>query len=540
MSRMRLFAAEVQGVDTEPVAIDNPLSPSVMAVRAFAGGPAGQAEVLKVQGIHLSVPGDSWLIGEPREDDDNLLTANWFVVTREEIDRRGNIFRVMDEGGKWRDLHPDSIITKVMRAHPRRRWEAWSPNRAALPILSEIKLLSQHIYASAQSRLAGAGLLVVPNEWSFPGTPQTGNQPGSFVQTLGETMLTALGNPESPAAVVPIVIQVPGEHADKVQHITFDTPFDERIIQLRDSAIRRYAATIDLPAEVLLGIADLQHWNAWAVSEQALTMHIEPLMALLCHAYTENYLHPVLDAMGEDTTNQVIWYDPTELSVDQDKSANTLALYDRILASGTAARREAGLSESDAPTDEEKLEQVVLSTVKSAPTLAPVLLPLIGISLDIPPATEQALVDAAPGPALPAGEAASAIPASDGKPDTAPNKPAMAANQAGLVAACDGVMHRAIERAGSRLRSVGGEPVRATVNGCALVDTHTKVLVASSQVDDLLREAWGRVPEIAARYQVDSGRLTNALNDLASLMLVAGMPYDLDRLTEALAWASES
>jgi hypothetical protein len=279
---------------------------------------------------------------------------------------------------------------------------------------------------------------------------------------------------------------------------------------------------------VLLGIADLQHWNAWAVSEQAQTLHIEPLMALICAAFTDHVLHPVLDAMGEDTTGRVVWYDASELAVRPDNSDNTIALYDRILVGGTAARREAGLSDADAPTPEEVRMQVILNTVKSAPTLAPLLLPAIGISIDLPPETQEVLAQATPGTSDNTGGAIAAPPSNPATPTTGlPEQRASA-----LTAACDGVMWRALERAGSRMRSIGGESLRASLADCTNESTHSCLGgVPVEQLDDLLAHAWGRLDDIAQRYDVDAAALTASLDTYARALLSSGRSYSYDELS---------
>ncbi len=62
LSRIRLFAARVTDKDAqpEPLGDDDPAS---LAMEALCGGQDGQAEMLKRFGPHLTVPGESYLVG---------------------------------------------------------------------------------------------------------------------------------------------------------------------------------------------------------------------------------------------------------------------------------------------------------------------------------------------------------------------------------------------------------------------------------------------------------------------------------------------
>ena len=53
----------------------------------------------------------------------------------------------------------------------RKRIEADSPFRALLPILSEIEWLTRHVFAQITTRLAGRGILFMPQGMSFPPPP---------------------------------------------------------------------------------------------------------------------------------------------------------------------------------------------------------------------------------------------------------------------------------------------------------------------------------------------------------------------------------
>lgn len=76
---------------------------------------------------------------------------------------------------------------------------------------------------------------------------------------------TALKDPESAAATVPILLELPGDAIDKMEHFRFESSFDEMAIKLREEAIRRFALGLEVPAEILLGLGDINHWSTHAI-----------------------------------------------------------------------------------------------------------------------------------------------------------------------------------------------------------------------------------------------------------------------------------
>jgi hypothetical protein len=182
-------------------------------------------------------------------------------------------------------------------------------------------------------------------------------------------------------------IKVPAEYVDKIAHIDFTLKIDDKIIEKRDSAIKRLASQLNVPPEVLLGMSDLNHWNAWAVDETSLKVNVAPSAELIADALTTGYLQPRLKASGvEDWASWVVWYDMSELTLRPDRSDNALQLYDRMEIDGSALRRETGFDEADKPTDEELKEQALKVIIKTLPSGAgSALSTLIGQQVSIQP-----------------------------------------------------------------------------------------------------------------------------------------------------------
>jgi hypothetical protein len=491
-------------------------------------GSTGQGQMLAQFGIQLSVAGLAWLVIEPDLDDpgDDAFQT-WAVYSSSEVRAApsGGGLEIRVSSREWRPVHPNGIVVKVWRKHPQRSYDADAPTRGVLGVLREIVMLQQHVQASAQSRLAGAGILAVPSEAVFPpgqGQASGGNtnDDDQFVETLIDSMVTPISDRGSAAAVVPLVIKVPGEYVDKITHIQFSTPFDDRVLDLMDGAIKRLALGLDIPPEILTGTSAMNHWGAWQVAEEAITLHIEPLAEMIVHALTIGYLRPALMAEGfdrADVEELMLWYDTSDLRTRPDRSGAAVEAYDRYELSGEAMLRELGLGVDDAPSEEERRTRLLVDLVRAAPALAPAILGELGINAPI-------MIDVDEGAAVPPP---AEIESPQGPPD-----------RAAILAALDQVAFRALEKAGARLRSAAG---RSRPGGAASIDCpnpvrlHCDINAADHvPVDVLLADAYERIPDIAERYCVDPTALQAGLDQYLRQLLADRRPHSWEQMADAV------
>jgi hypothetical protein len=577
MSRVNLVAARLPDhLGDEPDEILPPQTgealPPVEAaaldlVKAMAGGPAGQGQMLGQLATLLTVPGVGYLLLEPElvatgavidvlppplvngdgdqehepEPDETWV---WKVLSPDELRAERGVYEVQCGPGEWRRLHEDFVLIKVWIPHPRYSWQPDSPCRAVTSVLTQISLLDAHVSATAQSRLAGAGLLVLPGEAEFIPLPRTEpddeEEPteDDFVDVLVTAMTVPIGDRASAAAVVPLTVRIPGEYADKVQHITFWSEFSEALLPLREAAVQRLALGLDMPPEALTGVADVNHWTAWQIQESAVTLHIEPMAETICHACSVGYLRPALRAMGfgDEADRLLIWYDTTDLTTRPDRSDDTISAYDRMEVSGAALRREAGLSEADAPDETEFRRRLLIEIAKAQPLLTTMMLRAVGIG-SVPPVGDDTSDGAWPIPPPGAPDA----PA-DGPPAQPVESPAPAPPEAAtavMMEACDALVHRALERAGARLRDAAGRKLPggpSTIECDDLSQLHVELqgVTGFASLDNLLANAWTRVPPVAVRLGLDSDALTATLDAYTRALLATGHPHDTDRLADAL------
>ena len=399
LSRIRLYAAKLEPGADEPVRAEAGTAVDLMTT--LGGGVAAQAQLMSGMGTQLAVPGEGYLVGETVNG-----VEKWAVRSIDEVRAARGHFEVVDEttsnnGIKWRSLGRDSLVTRVWRPHKRWHHRADSPARAARGKMRELELINRYIISQFLSRLASAGVVMFPDEITFPVREEFADAPDPFMAEWIEIAAEAIRTPGTAAAVVPIPIKVPAEYVDKIKHIDFTLQLDEKILDKRESAIKGLATMLNMPAEVLLGMGDVNHWGAWQLEEGALKTHIAPEAELICQAITQGYLQPRLKASGvQDWASWVVWYDMSELTLRPDRSDDAFQAYDRMEIGGAALRRETGFDEADKPTPEELKEQALIIIIKTLPSAAPSALPLLtGQRVDVASAVRDNAGSRPPGPA---------------------------------------------------------------------------------------------------------------------------------------------
>jgi hypothetical protein len=381
-SRAYLYVGKWEAGSEEPV--EQIAGVAVDAFHQFGGGPLGRAELIKRMFIQLFVPGEGFIVGFPPGvlDDGQdqiptelvrMMDLTWHVAAGTEVKVAPTEITI-DFGDRPRKFRPDEIVlVRAWRPNPFRWWQSDSPVRSNLPVLRELVGLTKHVSASIDSRLAGAGVLLLGDSFSLMAgqspDPDDAPETDPILSALMDAMVTSIRDRDSASAVMPILLQGPDEAIDKVQHLTFSTPFDAQTKDLRDEAIRRLALGLDAPPEVLLGLGTSTHWNAWIIQDDTVRTHIDPALSLICDALTTDFLWPVLrDANVPDWAEYAIWWDTSALTQRADRSAEAIQLFDRGELTGDALRRETGFDDTDAPETDRVLE-LARRLVEAAPAL---------------------------------------------------------------------------------------------------------------------------------------------------------------------------
>lgn len=540
MSGATLFAGRI-GPDGEILPGD-PDSRAAQLVGSIAGGPAGQSVFLGEFGTQLSVAGEGWLVIIPDPDSDDMADDRWVVLSTEEVTvQRGKLKVVIDgedvEIPEFDPDNPDASVdipapVRIWKPSPRRHYQATSPVIRSLVVLEELRLLNAAVAAIARSRITGRGILLVPAGARFPTTPGQDAAEDSLLDTFIEVASTAIREPESAAATVPIVLEMPGDLISQTQWLQFTSEFDSMALQLRDEAIRRFATGADVPAEILMGLGDASHWGAWAITAEALRMGAEPKLALVCQALTQEWLRPILESEGvADASDWMVWYDTSGLRSSSNKGASALEAFKQGLINGQAARRELGFTEADAP---------VAAPARTAPADEGGSLPVN--ETQAPPATQAVTPDATTVALAATSATPDAAAVLDGvSAATAVLDSFTAGTDAALAEAVDGLVWSALAVAGRKmvLTPIVPRPDRGAARELlAGARVHVRHPVwDENQVMQysLLDGAWVRVPDVAARYGLDDLELAAALNDYVSALLTSGVAHQFDNVPRLLA-----
>lgn len=391
-SRVRLFIGRKENPTDDPTPVTD--NPTVVELNTQLFGNAPQvAQLIKRAAQHIEFTGESYLLVS---QDPNTNRLSWQAYSSSEVGGSSSTKITVSDGMKTRDVDEEwEIMTRAWTPHPRLLAYPDAPVRACLPIARELRALTQMVGAQTDSRLAGAGILLLPEgvQSAFSVEPPD-DWPEDKEYTIGDEltdyMVTPITDRASAASVVPYVLTVPPDMVDKIKHITFASPLDPKLPELRDEAIRRLGLGMDSDPSVLLGMGGANHWTGWLVTEDEVKLGVDPLMATICHAKTVGVLHPILETLGvPDPTEYVVWFDTTPLQLRPDRSKDAQAIFDKGELSGEAMRRENGFGDEDAPDAEEAKRNLLVDLVKGAPSLAPILLPLLGIEV-----SQQALSQA--------------------------------------------------------------------------------------------------------------------------------------------------
>lgn len=419
VSQARLFVGRYNDDDElEELDSDNDRFGVASILDAFGDNMSGRVQMLHRMAVNLFIAGEGWLVGipqdvldakyreqteqnsglisfDPRNDTEDtergydgvdLDSIVWRFLSNDEVTANAvddTVTVPIDEAATERhDFSADDLMMiRVWRPHPRRAHEADSPTRSVLPVLRELVGLTMHISAQIDSRLAGAGVFVVPESAKRAFREAQGldadDTSDPFTDALMDAMTTAIADRSSASAVVPLVISAADESIDKFQHITFANQLDEAGKDLRDEAIRRLALGQDAPPELLLGAGGMNHWGAWLVREDVVTTHIEPVLALIADALTTQYLWPVIeqtmDMDDKERERYVVWYDVSHMVVRPNRSDSAMKLFEQGAISDQAVREATGFDDTDAPAVDEaqtdKAVEMAMSLVSSAPSL---------------------------------------------------------------------------------------------------------------------------------------------------------------------------
>jgi hypothetical protein len=162
--------------------------------------------------------------------------------------------------------------------------------------------------------------------------------------------------------------------------------------------------------------------NAIQINQDLYKAHLEPLALLICDCLTTAFLRPAMQALGvsaSEVEQYCVWYDPSQVTSQPNKSDDADAGIDRHLLSGSAWRSAHGFTDDDAPSPTEVVLSMLLDKGSITPELTEALFSVI--APDVMANVRAASQADNPAPLPP--EVANALEGQDAPPDTSPPPP---------------------------------------------------------------------------------------------------------------------
>lgn len=589
-SKVRIYVAKVDELGRVQGEVKDPKINAL--ADSLLGGPAAKAEALRALGINLTVAGECYIVGRPGKNETVPSAAakdEWYVLSSSEMRR------VQSSNGVWQwawylpDGNPfqldldHNVITRVWTPHPQRVWCAESPARACQMILRELEQLTKYIFSQIDSRLMGAGLLIMPKDVDLPAEPNTTNASESLMFRLASAASQSLRGEGSALGVLPHMVE--SDNAEGWKLLSFESELSKTAPDLRREAVNRLGVGLDMPAEVLSGLGSENHWNAFLIDGYGIKVHIEPLMNRICDALTKAYLAPALHLMGKDPARYVYSYDTSPLSLRPQRLQDAMNLYDKGLLSGEAVREAGYFKDSEAAGVQEDNERFLREMLLRDPQLLQnqAIREAAGISEDLVPQsamiapTPESVGLGAPGGA-PAGIGVGAgpppppAPMPEGNQTTLPpvipdtlgkatqgfqmpptgvgsnsnyggfSPPGLTASattqrqmeEFGVAVAADAAVRRGMELAGKRLLDKNTRNHFPDVPAC---DLHTRIKVQDqARATRLLLGAWDQLDPMVkfVAPNFDAQRLKLSLEKYCTLLLLSGTQHDPQQLLARL------
>jgi hypothetical protein len=445
--RARLYPAYVVDPHQPPVQLQNveDLPPEFVTacedvLERVISTTGGQATLLRDAALNLCVAGECYLVqiperigsGEPetwdiKSVDEVMVSPDGHVRLKSRMDARQQ---------EYIELPATAFVGRIWRSHPRFSQQADSSMIGVLQPCEDLLLFSHAARATAHSRL-NAGALFIPDGLSAASMPAEPDPalPGEveppiedhdeFEEELIAAMTTPIADQDSAAAVVPLLIRGPKELGEAIKLFKFERSFDPALAERADRALDRIMQGIDVPKDVVTGLANVKYSNAVQIDKSLYKAHVEPLLLMICDALTMVYFRQALAAMEmpEELIRRVtIWYDPSDIVLQANPEELADSGFDRNLISGSAWRRAHGFTEDDKPDGQELTLRMIVEKGVLSPELTEAILQQLAPEMF--GAARAAHQEATGSPLPPEVQQALGVPPSQAAPSSAPGETA--------------------------------------------------------------------------------------------------------------------
>jgi hypothetical protein len=331
----------------------------------------------------------------------NRLTAGecYLCLIEDEWSIKSTFELIVDSGGTMklqpsittgsippRDLPQGSSVYRMWSPHPRFSGDPDAGLRSVLYLAEQLIRLNRMISNTIASRM-NAGILQVATQIAeaarTPGTedninddPATVPETDPFDTMIMNAMTQPVQDDQAGAAVIPVILKHDHQYMDGVKWTSLARDIDQHMTLYAENLLGRILNGISIPKDAITGFQNVRYANAQQITQDTFTQSVEPLALAFCDDLTDIYLKPLLKADmvdagwdPEQVDKIVVWYDPSEVVTRPDRGADADAGWDRGALSDDAWRRAHGFSADDAPSEEEKLQRMLVRAAQLPPNL---------------------------------------------------------------------------------------------------------------------------------------------------------------------------
>lgn len=568
LAQARLYVTEVDETGEETGEVTEERIRQLAAVPLGTG--AQRDDCLRLSGIDLAVSGECWIIGEGAAVSPEKAQGSWFVVTGSAFKKEGDqvkVKRPKNRGGAYLTLTDGvDILIRCWNPHPNDTDQADSFTRSAIVPLREIELLTKREFAELDSRLTGAGIMFLPEGVDFP--RESGDPEGlaGFMAVMQRAAAASMTNQGDARSMVPIFATVPDSvlpYLDQIKPVTFWSELSAQTSDMKDKAISRVASSAEIPAEVLTGIGDANHWTAWLISDEGIRWIKAGYLGPIADALTRGFLRLALTSMGiADPERYAFAFDTSTLAAKPNRLEDATKLREQFLISDEEFVRAGAFDPAVMPTTQERVTQILLRAIQTQPDLMldPAVQQVLGLpkieSVGLPPTADQNADGGDPDPDD--GESEDGPPNGGTAPEppdasetraltealgarvralSAPTAPALPSPQAVFNAAAKLTVYRALELAGGRLTTP--QERRGRWADVPRHELHHYVgPITRDKAAKVTEDAWRHLPVLATDLGVDSADLRALLEGYVLELLTRGIRHHDDFLYAALQVAN--
>ncbi|QEM41546.1 portal protein [Gordonia phage Forza] len=329
-------------------------------------GHGGQSSLLRSFALNICVAGECYLIN---------YKDKWSIRSTDEIVATGDerfLLRRLRPGGTTSttangqpgdvELPKNTYVGRIWREHPRYSMEPTSSMLSLREMCDELLTLQRMIRVVARSRM-NAGILYVPDGLVVSGstvneeTVDDEEALDEIIADIYDTVTAPIEDETNAATVFPTIVTGPKDAAQSLRLISLARDSDQFLVDRTDRTLERILQGLDMPKDVVSGMANVKYSNAIQIDESLYKGHIEPLALMLVDALTTMYIHPALKKKFGLRQRELdylrVWYDPSEVVTKSDPAASANTGYDNFAISAAAWRAAHGFSDTDAPSEHE-------------------------------------------------------------------------------------------------------------------------------------------------------------------------------------------